>query len=196
MTGDLGGDGREVHDRDVAQKAAEVLDFWFALPSGQQFAKDDALDAAIRTRFAATRDEVLDTEARHWRDEPDTLLAAVILLDQFSRNIHRGRAEAFRGDDLAVALTLTAIERGWENRYMPERRVFLYMPLMHAESSGLQALSVDRFTALGLSENLRFARDHAEVFARFGRFPGRNKALGRLSSAAERVYLAELGAGW
>ncbi|SEM44611.1 Uncharacterized conserved protein, DUF924 family [Sphingomonas gellani] len=178
------------------EQAREVLGFWFGLPADRHFAKDDALDAEIRARFAGMRDRVLADKAEGWRDDPDTLLAAIILLDQFSRNIHRGSAEAFRGDDLAASLTLLAIDRGWEERFPPERRVFLLMPLMHAEDAGLQALSVNRFEALDRPENTRFAHDHADVFRRFGRFPGRNAALGRHSTPEEEAYLAEPGAGW
>ena len=125
----------------------------------------------------------------------DTLLAAIILIDQFSRNIYRGEAEAFAADDLGARLTLFGIEREWDGRYPPDRRVFFYMPLMHAEDAALQALSVDKFESLGIEENLKFARAHRDVFDRFGRFPGRNAALGRESTMSEEEYLAD-GGGW
>jgi uncharacterized protein (DUF924 family) len=131
-----------------------------------------------------------------WRDDPETLLAAVILLDQFSRNIHRGTAEAFAGDRLAQALTCLAIERGWDKGMTLERRSFLYMPLMHAEDPELQTLCLESFDAPGLEDNLAYARDHADVVARFGRFPTRNAALGRESTAEEREYLSQPGVGW
>ena len=172
-----------------------VIAFWFALTTEQQFAKDDALDAAIRERFADLRDHVLATGAAAWRDDPRHLLAAVIVLDQFSRNLFRGRAEAFAADPLARELTELAIARGWDARLSPEQRVFLYMPLMHAEDAAGQAKSVAMFEALGIENNLTFARDHAGVFARFGRFPSRNDALGRETTAEERAYL-EAGGGW
>ena len=190
MAGDL------VMTRDEVDSAArEVHDFWFGLTTEQQFAKDDALDAAIRARFAALRERVLASGAAAWRDDPDTLLAAVIVLDQFSRNLFRGEGEAFRADPLARALTELAIARGWGAELAKEERVFLYMPLMHAEDAEGQAKSVAMFEALGIEENIRFARDHAEVIARFGRFPSRNAALGREMTEAERVYL-EAGGGW
>ena len=188
MAGDLGTDGVQVH-------AAEVLDFWFGLPPEKRFAKDDALDREIAERFGILRDRVLATEAAGWRDDPDALLAAIVLLDQFSRNLHRCAAQAFAADPLARALVDQAIARGWERRYPPDRRVFLYMPLMHAEDPALQALSVEAYEALGLKENARFARDHRDVIARFGRFPGRNAALGRTSTAEEQAWLDE-GGGW
>ena len=180
---------------EVDSAAQEVRDFWFGLTTEQQFAKDDALDAAIRERFGALRERVLASGAAAWRDDPHTLLAAVIVLDQFSRNLFRGQAEAFGADPLARDLTGLAIARGWDAELAKEERVFLYMPLMHAEDAEGQAKSVAMFEALGIEENIRFARDHAEVFARFGRFPSRNAALGRETTAAERTYL-EAGGGW
>ncbi|MEI5686575.1 DUF924 family protein [Sphingomonas kyungheensis] len=176
--------------------ATAVLDFWFGLTSEQQFARDDALDRTIAARFAAMRDGVLRARAEGWRDDPDTLLAAIILLDQFSRNLHRGAAEAYAADGLARELTRTAIGRGWEGRYPPERRVFLYMPLMHAEDLAEQDLSVTKFEALGLADNIAFAHDHRDVIVAYGRFPSRNAALGRESTDAERAYLARPDAGW
>lgn len=180
---------------EVDSAAREVRDFWFALTTEQQFAKDEALDAAIRERFGALRERVLATGAAGWRDDLQTLLAAVIVLDQFSRNLFRGQAEAFAADPLARELTGLAIARGWDATLSKEQRVFLYMPLMHAEDPEGQAKSVAIFEALGIDENLKFARDHAEVIARFGRFPSRNAALGRATTEAERTYL-EAGGGW
>jgi uncharacterized protein (DUF924 family) len=191
MTRDLVADGAQVHDM-----AAEVLDFWFGLTKEQHFAKDDALDREIATRFGDWRDGVLRGQAEDWRDDPDTLLAAIVLLDQFSRNIHRGSAKAYGADSLAVELTLEAIAKGWEGRYPPDRRVFLYMPLMHAEDLDLQTLSVEKFEDLGLDENTAFARDHRDVIVKYGRFPSRNEALGRESTEAEQAYLAKPDAGW
>ncbi|WP_294351989.1 DUF924 family protein [uncultured Sphingomonas sp.] len=175
----------------------DVLDFWFdRVTPEQRFAKDDTLDRTIATRFGPTRDAVLASEAAGWRDTPEALLAAIILLDQFSRNIHRGHAEAFAADPLARDLTLAAIAQGWEDRYTPEQRQFLYMPLMHAEDAQLQALSVEKFEQLGDAEAFSFARDHQGVQARYGRFPSRNAALGRTSSPEEQEYLSQPDAGW
>ena len=190
MAGDLG-----MREDEVDPRAQEILDFWFGLTKEQQFARDDALDAGIAERFGALREQVKDSDAAGWRDRPATLLAAVILLDQFSRNLHRGSAEAFGADPLARELTGAAILHGWDREMPAAWRVFLYMPLMHSEDAATQAHSVAMFEDLGEAENLTFARDHADVFARFGRFPSRNAALGRESSAAEQAYLEE-GGGW
>jgi uncharacterized protein (DUF924 family) len=182
---------------DVHVKAREVLGFWFDLVMPEQrFAKSVALDSEIRTLFGELRDRVKASGAAGWRDDPETLLAAIILLDQFSRNLHRGEAEAFAADPLAQELTLMALEKGWDAGIVPEQRAFLYMPLMHAEDRALQKLSVERFAEPGLEQNLRYASDHADCIARFGRFPSRNAALGRASTPEELDYLSQPGAGW
>ncbi len=182
-------------ERQVHEQAGEVLDFWFGLDPKRWWEKDDAFDAEVAARFGALRTAVVASEAAGWRGHPDPLLGAIILLDQFSRNIFRGRAEAFAADDLAARLTLEGIGKGWEDGYPPDRRAFFYMPLMHAEDAPLQALSVEKFDMLGIAYNAAFARDHRDLFTRFGRFPGRNAALGRTSTAAEDAYLAA-GGGW
>jgi len=177
--------------------AKDVLRFWFEeVSADKRFAKDPALDREIGERFGATRDAVLVNDAQGWRDTPERLLAAIILLDQFSRNLHRGTPQAFAADPLARALTHEAIDRGWEDRYTAEQRQFLYLPLMHAEDAALQALSVAKFEALGDAEVLRFAQEHRDVVLRYGRFPSRNAALGRTSTSAEEEYLSQPGAGW
>jgi uncharacterized protein (DUF924 family) len=182
---------------DVHAKAREVLGFWFDLVMPEQrFAKSASMDDEIRTLFGDLRDRVKASGAAEWRSDPEALLAAVILLDQFSRNLHRGEAEAFAADPLARELTLLALEKGWETGLVPERRAFLYMPLMHAEDRELQSLSVERFAEPGLEQNLDYARDHADCIARFGRFPSRNAALGRKSTAEELDYLGQPGVGW
>jgi uncharacterized protein (DUF924 family) len=191
LASDLGTAASEVH-----AKAEEVLAFWFeGLMPEQWFAKSDGLDREIGERFEALRLEVLDSKAAGWRDDPRTLLAAVILLDQFSRNVHRGTAQAFAADPLAQELAGLAVERGWDRDMTPEQRQFLYLPFEHAESPELQAVSLRCFEALG-GEVFDYARQHAEVIARFGRYPSRNAALGRVSTPAEEEYLAQPGAGW
>lgn len=192
MVEHLGSGTGEVYDA-----ARAVLDFWFKeVPPDKQFAKDEALDQEINRRFGQWRDDVYANDALGWRSEPETLLAAIILLDQFSRNVYRGSARAFEADPLAESLAHEGIERGWDRTLPPEQAAFLLMPLMHAEHADAQALSLAKFGELGLEENLHFAREHAAVFERFGRFPGRNEALGRGSTPEEEDYLSQPGAGW
>jgi len=162
----------------------------------QWFAHSDSVDAAIRERFAPLLEEVKASRAEGWRDDPETLLAAIIVLDQFSRNVHRGTPQAFAADPLAQELTCLALDRGWDARLPVQQRHFLYMPLMHAEDPELQTLCLRCFDQPGLEEGLAYAHEHAEVIARFGRFPTRNAALGRESTLEERVYLSQPGVGW
>ncbi len=192
MGGDLVANPREVHD-----DARAALDFWFGeVPEDRWFARDDALDAAISQRFAGLRDAILAERAQRWRRDPEALLAAVIVLDQFSRNLFRGDAEAFAADPLALELTRCALSNGWDMLLPVEQHAFLYMPLMHAENADAQVQSVACFTALGQADNLKYARDHAAAIAQFGRFPGRNEALGRTSTADEVAFLANGEGGW
>ena len=135
------------------------------------------------------RTSVLRSGAREWRDTPDHLLAAIILLDQFSRNIHRGSAKAFAGDALALELTNLALDRRWDKAMRPARRQFLLMPLMHSEKLADQQRSVAEFERLGDDYVLNYARLHLEQVKRFGRFPGRNAALGRRTTEAEQEAL-------
>lgn len=192
MGDDLGAVRHEVH---AAAKA--VLAFWFEeTPPDKWFAKDADLDRTIAERFGALRDRLLASGAVGWDGDPDTLLAAIVVLDQFSRNLYRGSGEAFAADSLALDLTHRAMAKGWDEALPRERRAFLYLPLMHAEDREEQRLSVECFTRLGLAENLDFAKAHRAVIEQFGRFPSRNTALGRASTEAEKAYLSQPGAGW
>lgn len=170
----------------------DIIRFWLeGTPPDRRFAKDAALDAEIARRFGAVRDAILAGAATGWREDPRALLAAVIALDQFSRNIHRGSPRAFEADALARDLTSLALARGWDADMSADERQFLYMPLMHSEDADDQARSVALFDALGDAEAARFARAHARQIDRFGRFPGRNATLGRASTKAEREFLTD-----
>lgn len=172
---------------DPADDAAAVLRFWFEeVGKDRWFAKDEALDLEINRRFGALRDHVVKVGAAGWRDDVATLTGAIILADQFSRNIHRGRAKAFEADALALELAMVALDRGWSHSAPHDWRQFLLMPLMHSEKLAVQDRCVEEFRRLGSPQNLDFALKHRAQIARFGRFPGRNKALGRISSAEER----------
>lgn len=192
MTADLETPSHQVHEA-----ATRILTFWFEeLGPGQHWVKSDTLDQAIEQRFAGLRARVIETAAHGWRATPDTVLAAVIAVDQFSRNMFRDEAEAFAHDGLAREIALFGLVRGDDQALPPERRAFLYMPLMHAEDVALQHLSLRLHVALGDGEQLGFARGHAEVIERFGRFPSRNRALDRRSTDLEKEYLSQPGAGW
>ena len=121
---------------------------------------------------------------------PQTALAAIIVLDQFPRNMFRGTPRAFAADAQALALSRHAVDQKFDSAFPPERKQFLYMPLMHSEALADQERSVALFEALGDENSLRFAREHRDIVARFGRIPHRNKVLSRMSSQAEEAFLA------
>jgi uncharacterized protein (DUF924 family) len=177
---------------DPAEAARAVLAFWFGEVGKERWWVEDAkLDAAIKVRFGALRDAVVASRAKEWRDDPETLLAAIILCDQFSRNIHRGSRKAFEADALARELTMLALERGWDAGMTIDQRQFLLMPLQHSENLADQERSLAEFAALGDNEVTRYAQLHHDQIARFGRFPGRNAALGRRTSEAEEAVIEE-----
>ena len=176
----------------------EVLDFWFGeLGPAQWFAKDAALDARIRERFGAVQERLLRTQAR----EVELLgaraaRAAVLVLDQFSRNLHRGSAQAFAADELARQLAREALACGEDAGLPPEQRLFLYLPFEHSEELADQELSLRLHEQLGSEDWMRYARQHRELIARFGRFPHRNAALGRESTPEEVAALAQPGSSF
>ena len=167
-----------------------VIDFWFdKVGQSRWFAKDAALDADIARRFGRLRDAVLASEADGWREAPEPLMAAIILLDQFSRNIHRDSAQAFAADPLARELAMQSLDEGWTNAAPVAWRQFLLMPLMHSEALADQQCCLIEFERLGNDTLTGFARRHHDQIASFGRFPGRNAALGRRTTAAEQAAL-------
>jgi uncharacterized protein (DUF924 family) len=186
MARDLGSPTGQVHDQ-----AAAVLRFWFEeTPEKAWYVQDDVLDTEIIRRFRTMRDEVVRSRAMGWRDDPDALLAATILLDQFSRNMFRGGAEAFATDPLARELVDVAINRSWDKGFDLRHGQFLYMPFMHAEDMVAQRRSLALFAG---TDNEVYARRHAEQIERFGRFPQRNAALGRASTPEEEAFLSRPG---
>ncbi len=173
-----------------ADLAGAVIRFWCEeLSAEQHWMKDPALDRHIAERFGKFRQEVLRTKAANWRDTPETLAAAIILLDQFSRNMFRGKARAFEADGLALELARLALERGWVDQLPKPLPSFMLMPLQHSENLGDQERSVAEFRKLDAAEGLRYALLHRDQIKRFGRFPGRNRALGRVSTPEERAVI-------
>lgn len=175
---------------DPTSVARSVLEFWLGEVSPEKrFVRDDALDATIRARFGELHARLMASRAEEFRADAKTTLAAVIVLDQFSRNLFRGTKEAFASDPLARELARHALERGWDASMTTVERQFLYLPFMHAEDRDDQALSMKLYEALGDPNVLSFARRHAEQIERFGRFPQRNEALGRATTAEEEAFL-------
>jgi len=189
--------------------AAEVLAFWFGLPGepdfaqvrSQWFRKDAAFDEAIRSRFLASVEAALAGSLADWANSAPGVLALLILLDQFPRNLFRNQAQAFAGDQAARRLADMALAQGWGQEFSALEKVFVYLPFEHAESLADQERSLALFSELAASNPgcegfLDYARRHHEVIVRFGRFPHRNAALGRSSTPEELSYLAQPGSGF
>lgn len=168
----------------------DVLHFWFSDEARPHwFAKSEAFDNTIRRKFAVLYEHVRDGAHAEWKDSPRGLLALIIVLDQFPRNMFRDSPQAFASDDFALTLTELAIAKGFNVRLSPEERQFLYMPLQHAEKIDVQEQGVARFRELERPENLDFAIQHRDIIARFGRFPHRNAVLGRVNTDEETEFL-------
>lgn len=176
-------------DGSPADLARAVVQFWCdELTQEQHWKKDESVDRHIAKRFGRIREEVLRTKAAGWRDTPETLAAAIILLDQFSRNMFRGSAKAFEADSLALELCKLALERGWVDKVPKPLPSFILMPLQHSEKMEDQERSVAEFQPRD-PFNYRYAILHRDQIRRFGRFPGRNRALGRVSTPEERELI-------
>ncbi|MEL6478283.1 MAG: DUF924 family protein [Pseudomonadota bacterium] len=179
-------------------RAAAILSYWLEeLGPKLWYARPDpARDAEIAARFGADLEAAAAGRCRGWLARPDYALALMILLDQFPRHIHRGRAEAFATDALALAAAGQAIAQGHDVKIAEPERQFFYLPFMHSERLADQERCV-RLVLLNLTETgaqtLIHSAKHREVIRRFGRFPSRNAALGRADTERERAYRAERG---
>ena len=170
--------------------AEQVTRYWFEeLPPEAWFRKDTRVDDAIRERFAALHDEIARIRPEQLTT-PRDCLAAVIVLDQFPRNMFRGSPRAFATDALALSISQHAIAAGLDQQLDRQQRWFLYMPFQHSEDRAVQARSIELFTQLNDPENLGYARRHQEIIDRFGRFPHRNEVLGRVSTPEEAQFIA------
>ena len=169
----------------------DVLDFWYSKEmQSRWFASTAALDAEILEKFGALWRSAAAGGLDGWKETPDGCLALTIVLDQLPLNMFRGTAESFSTEQQAVETAKYAIRMGFDQRLPVERLAFLYMPLMHSESLADQELSVKLYEAAKLESNLRFAQHHRELIRKFGRFPHRNRILGRQSSQEEIEYLS------
>ncbi len=173
--------------------AEDVLAFWLKAGPKKWFAKDDAFDQAIRDGFEILHMQASRGDLADWAETPEEALALLILLDQFPRNIYRGSAHAFATDPLALATARAAIERGFDAKLAPELRPFVYLPFEHSELMQDQdrsvALCEAHRDATGDKDTLRWAILHRDIIRRFGRFPHRNRALGRATTPEEQAFL-------
>jgi len=172
----------------------DVLGFWFA-DSKRWWTKDTAFDAEIRDRFLGLHDAVERGAREEWLETARGALAYVIVLDQFSRNMFRGSARMFEGDERALSAARSAIDRGFDQGLSTDERSFLYMPFMHSEDIADQDRSVQLFAST-VPESLSYAEKHRAVVRRFGRFPHRNALLARASTAEELEFLKQPGSSF
>jgi uncharacterized protein (DUF924 family) len=193
----------------IDPRATEVLDFWFGKPGDahhlqtrpEWFRKDDTFDALIAQRFGALIDAGLRGELAAWADQPLSALALIVLLDQFTRNTRRGTTGMFAGDAQALATARALVASGDDLRLAGVQRQFVYLPFEHSETLADQIECLRLFEQLGrdqpaLAGLLEWAQKHHDVVARFGRFPHRNAALGRPSTAEEAEFLTQPGSSF
>ena len=182
----------------------EVLDFWFGPDHGlsrrEWFRKDAAFDAEIRERFVALHERAAQRGLESWREAPESTLALVIVLDQFSRNLYRHDPRAFAQDAYALECAKQAVKRRDDFALLPVERQFLYLPYEHSEDLADQERGVELMSALDAFEPTRgisqWAVRHRDILARFGRFPHRNATLGRASTPEEIEFLRQPGSGF
>jgi uncharacterized protein (DUF924 family) len=178
-------------------QAADVIHFWFEeLTDKQHFEKDPALDALIRERFGATLAAAACGELFDWRKNPEGRLAEILVLDQFSRNVHRDTPQAFAQDPLALVLAQEMVASGQDRQLSDKQQPFAYMPYMHSESLRVHEQAVNLFSQPALEKYLNFELRHKTIIERFGRYPHRNQILGRASSAPEIAFLSEPGSSF
>lgn len=174
-----------------------ILTFWFNdIDHALWFKKDVDFDKLLVERFGNLHTQASHGELSAWRHTPRGRLAEIIVLDQFSRNLLRDSAKAFAQDGMALVLAQEAIRTGDDLKLNASERSFLYMPFMHSESLAIHQTAVELFTRNGLAGNLDFEMKHKAIIERFGRYPHRNKALGRASTAEEREFLSQPGSGF
>lgn len=179
----------------------EVLDFWFGAPGSVDygksreawFKKSDTFDERIRERFLPLYEEAAAGQRARWRESPLTLLALIIVLDQFPRNMFRDTPRAFATDAMALDAARSMTAQGWDVRLNAVQRQFVYLPYEHAENLDAQRTSLQLFGTLGNDGLLDWAWKHYVIIERFGRFPHRNAILGRASTAVETEFLNQPG---
>jgi len=174
-----------------AERIAEILRFWFEeTESMQRFRKDPDFDATIKERFEPLVKKAMAGQLDAWAESADGLMALIIMLDQFTRNIYRDTPLAFAGDEMALALSQKGVDRGYLDQFDdPDWRQFLLMPMMHAEDLNVQEKSLPLFKKYTAERVYEYAIKHKVIVEQFGYFPHRNDILGRPLSEEEREFL-------
>lgn len=175
----------------------EIITFWFEeIDAKQRWIKDEAFDALINERFADTLRRAGQCELSTWRETAEGRLAEVIVLDQFPRNMYRDQPQSFAYDSLALVLAQSAVQGGHDAELTTDMKHFLYMPFMHSESLWVHEQAEPLFAGMNDASALEFERRHREIIERFGRYPHRNKILGRVSSPEEEAFLTQPGSSF
>lgn len=168
----------------------DIINFWYADKQAKRWFKSSPeFDKEIKQRYESLWQDAANNQLQAWQSSAEGCLALCIILDQFPLNMFRGQAKAFSTEHQSIQIAKTAIERSFDDELDLQKVSFLYMPLMHSESIEDQDLCVVCFEKKGLEDNLRFAKHHRGIIQEFGRFPHRNKILGRDSTNDEITYL-------
>lgn len=171
----------------------DVIKFWFEETSPEQrFVVDEEFDNKIRTKFQDTLERLVSGETAEWRSSPQGRLAEIIVLDQFTRNMFRGTPKAFAYDEIALSLAKEAVKLGIDKKLSGEQRYFIYMPYMHSESREVHREAIWFFLSLPFSKWwswISYEYKHKKIIDRFGRYPHRNKILGRVPTPEEIEFL-------
>jgi uncharacterized protein (DUF924 family) len=172
---------------------ADILAFWRDAGPKRWYTPDEAFDAEVRRRFLGLWQRAAAGELSSWETSDDGALALVIVLDQFPRNLFRDDIRTYASDAQAREVAQHAIDRGVDARIDPALREFLYLPFMHSEHLADQLRCIELSRAAGHTESLKWAEHHADIIRRFGRFPHRNRLLGRATTPEEQAFLDEGG---
>ncbi|MDG1858272.1 MAG: DUF924 domain-containing protein, partial [Emcibacteraceae bacterium] len=172
--------------------AKDIINFWFEeITPKDWWIKNTAFDKKIKSRFHDIYKSAAAGELVNWRYDPMSALAEIIVLDQFPRNMFRDKKQAFATDPLAVCVAQVTIDKGFDQELENSHKLFMYMPFMHSESAEIHKSAELLFSAPGLEQNYEFEIKHKAIIDRFGRYPHRNKILGRRSRKEEIEFLKE-----
>lgn len=187
------------------EKYQEILEFWFGKkgeekygkPRKKWFVKDKTFDEKVRSLFLEDYQTAAQRKLNHWREFPASCLALIIILDQFSRNMFRDTPQAFATDNYALEIAEEAVNKGFDRQVLPVERWFIYLPFEHSENLAAQEKAVKLFSNLAddpqSEETIKYAHSHLKIIEKFGRFPHRNKILGRESTPEELEFLQQPG---
>ncbi|MEE9315410.1 MAG: DUF924 family protein [Rhizobiaceae bacterium] len=167
----------------------DIADFWLTAGPKKWWMKDDVFDSEIAAKFSTTHRAAANGELDHWINEPDSALALILVLDQFSRNLFRNDTRAFAQDAACLTIVKTVMFKGFDRSMNPEIGPFCYLPLMHSETIEDQQSCLQEMRRIDQKDYIKAAQQHLDIIGKFGRFPHRNSVLGRKTTVAEQAYL-------